>query len=66
MGTECCWIAAKFRCALRTEPWGKWGGRGRNRRADGKFDFQGIDTALCVADTILCYLLCCCRWRYCY
>jgi uncharacterized membrane protein YbhN (UPF0104 family) len=66
MGTQRCWVAAKFRRTLRTQPWGKWGCRDCNRRVNGKFDSQRIDTSLCVADAIFRYLLCCCCWRYCY
>ena len=52
MGTQRCWVAAKFRRTLRTKPWGKWGCRGCNRRVNGKCDSQRIDTSLCVADAI--------------
>ena len=65
LGTLCYGVGAKLCRTVRTKPGGKRGRRGCNRRTDGEFDCQRIDTPLRTTNTILQYLLCRrCWWYY--
>ena len=53
LGTLCYRVGAKFCRPVRTKSGSKRGRRGCNRRTDGEFDCQRIDTALRTTDAIL-------------